>query len=212
MQARGASALSRRQPAMVAWSASVTAVSSKDSARVATASAKAMVHAAMKRKRPHPIYLNLDSGAARSSRARTPLALPLGLVARPRFGVGRVEAGKGYALFDLPHDPEFEKLLLRSRLGGLLDERRRDDDRSVAVRHDHVIRKHSDPAAADRLLPADKRKTCDRGWSRDAGAPHRQSGHIDPSAVAHASIGDKGRDAALLHAGAQDVAEDSCVL
>jgi hypothetical protein len=55
--------------------------------------------------------------------------------------------------------PGFELLLLGPRGADMIDQRRRNDHRPVAVGEDHVAREHRHAAAADRLLPAGKRET-----------------------------------------------------
>ena len=66
-------------------------------------------------------------------------------------------------------------------------------------------------AAADRLLPADEGERGHRGRRGRAGAPDRQAGRGHPGKIAHDAVGDERGDAALLHPGGEDVAEDAGV-
>ena len=95
MQARGVSALSRKQPATAARSASVTATSSVDCALAAGVPARMTAHAAMKRKRLHLIYMILASAVLGSSRGRD-----LSLCVRPRSALAfrrSADTGRGGA-------------------------------------------------------------------------------------------------------------------
>src|SRR5688500_5433213 len=74
-------------------------------------------------------------------------------VARLRLGVRGIEARQRHAAADLAHDPAFETFLLDGEGRDLVDHRRGNDDGSVAIGDDHIVREHRDAAATDWLLP-----------------------------------------------------------
>ena len=113
---------------------------------------------------------------------------------------------------DFVHDPGLLSLLLRAEHQHLVEQRSRDQHRTVVVDDDHVIRKDRHAAAGDRLLPAGEGQPGDRRWRCHATAPHRQSGAEHARDVAHDTVGDQRGHAALRHSRTQDVAEDACVL
>src|SRR3954454_8036742 len=204
MQARGISPLSRTQDENAARSAALTAFSPGAWAAAGAAAARAR-----STRRAGRFDMRGRSSAPASRVKRGSALTRLGLVARLGFGVRRIQARQGHALLDLLHDPGLEPLLLGPGLRHLLDERLRNDDRAVAVRDDDVVREHRRAAAADRLLPADEGEARHRSRRRDAGAPPRQAGRGDANALAHDAVRDERGDPALLHAGAEDVAEDA---
>ncbi len=77
---------------------------------------------------------------ARLSLRNSALRRAPGLVARLGRGVRRIEPGQRHAGLDLAHDPALEPLLLERARQHLVEQRRRDDDRAVAVGDDDVVR------------------------------------------------------------------------
>ena len=98
------------------------------------------------------------------------------LVARLGLVVRRIEAGQRHAALDLAHHPAFVALVLGAFARDEVYEIFRDQHCAVVVDHDHVIGKHRNPAACDRLLPADEGQPVHRRMRRRALAPHRQIG------------------------------------
>src|SRR3546814_278279 len=103
-------------------------------------------------------------------------------------------------------------LLLETALGDLLDEGLRHHHGAVPVGDDEVVGEDRDATAGDRLLPADEGEAGHRGWCGDAAGPYRQAARLDAVEVAQHAVGHQGGDAALGHARAEDVADDTRVL
>src|SRR5690606_31339435 len=129
--------------------------------------------------------------------------------ARSGLRVHRIEARERHAFLDLADDPGLGLLLLDGRGDDLLDERLRDHDGTVVVRDDDVVRKDGDAAATDRLVPAAEGETGDGGRRGGALAPDVEAGREHAGDVAHHAVGDEPGDTALLHARAENVAEDA---
>jgi hypothetical protein len=91
----------------------------------------------------------------------------------------------------------------------VIEQRLRDQHRTVLIGDDDVVRKHRNPAAADRLAPADEGQPGDRGRRREAVAPDRKVGAEHALDVAHHAVGDQRGNPALDHARAENVAEDA---
>src|SRR5512140_3620760 len=127
------------------------------------------------------------------------------------LGVGRIEAGEHMPLLDLVHDPPLEPLLLRRGRDHLLDERGRDHHGAVVVHDDPVVGEHGHAAAADGLAPVHEGEAAHGRRRGGALAPNGELRRAHAGHVAHHAIGDECGDPALLHAGAQDVAEDARV-
>src|ERR1700674_4172930 len=131
------------------------------------------------------------------------------LVALLVFFVRWIKTGELGALLYFLHQPAFHELVLGALSGDEIGQVLRDHYRAVVVGDDDVVRKDRTAAAADRLVPADKRQLVHRSRARHAGPPHRQAGTDDAVLVAHHAVGDQRADAALDHAHAQDVAENA---
>ena len=91
----------------------------------------------------------------------------------------------------------------------LFDQRGWNHDRAILIGDDHVVWKHRDAAAADRLLPVDERQSRNRRRRGDAGGPHRQPGRQYSGDIAHGAIADERGDTALRHARAENVAPEA---
>src|SRR5271163_4573973 len=76
----------------------------------------------------------------------------------PRFGFGvhGIEARQYRAVIDLVDDPAFHSLLLGAFGQYMVKEGLGDDDRTILIGNDHVIRENGNAAAADRFAPTDK--------------------------------------------------------
>src|SRR6266436_5001924 len=130
-------------------------------------------------------------------------------ITRLGFLIRRIEPGQLDALLDFGEHPALVEFVLGALVGDEIKQVLGDHHGAVVVGHDDVVGENRDAAAADRLVPADKRKAVDRRRRRDAGAPHRKAARKHAGLVAHCAVGDERRHAALVHAGAQDVAEDA---
>src|SRR3546814_8168275 len=74
-----------------------------------------------------------------------------------------------------------------------------------------LVRSDGDAATAERLLPVNEGEPSDAGLGGDTVAEHRQAGTEHAGDVAHHAVGHQRGDILLLHAGAEDVAEDAGV-
>src|SRR5260370_9731612 len=101
-------------------------------------------------------------------------------ITRLGFLIRRIEPGQLDALLDFGEHPALVEFVLGAFVGNAIDEILVDHHRAVIVRHHALVRENRNAAAADRLVPADKRKAPHPRRRRDAGAPYPQAAPQHP--------------------------------
>src|SRR5712672_4236 len=107
-------------------------------------------------------------------------------ITRLGFLIRRIEPGQLDAVLDFSEHPALVEFMLGAFVGDEIDEILGDHHGAVVVGDDDVV-----------------------GEDRDAAAADRQAARKYAGFVAHRAVGDERRHAALVHSGAQDVAEDA---
>src|SRR6266478_4369276 len=117
-------------------------------------------------------------------------------ITRLGFLIGRIEPGQLDAVLDFGEHPALVEFVLGAVVGDEVEQILGDHHGAVVVGDDDVVGENRDAAAADRLVPADKRKAVDRRGRRDTGAPYRQAARKYAGFVAHRAVGDERRHVA----------------